>query len=99
MLATPYIHHRGNVGPISSFPLFTSIKPPADDVELVYLRECVNSWCAAGFDAISVNGQTETERLRGLDLPVAFHTAAADGKPRIGAILGAIRESRARFAG
>ena len=99
MLAMPYVQHRGSGGQVSSFPLFTSIKPPTCDVELVYLRECLNSWRAAGFDAISVNGAAETERLRGLDLPVVFHTAAADGKPRIGAILGAIRESGARFAG
>ena len=99
MLAMPYVQHRGSGGQVSSFPLFMSIKPPTCDVELVYLRECLNSWRAAGFDAISVNGAAETERLRGLDLPVVFRTAAADGKPRIGAILRAIRESGARFAG
>jgi hypothetical protein len=98
MLARPFVQHRGSGGQISSFPLFTSIKPPTGDIEFGYLRECLNSWRAAGFDAISVNGPAETERLRGLDLPVVFHTAAADGKPRIGAILGAIRESGARFA-
>jgi hypothetical protein len=99
MLATPHGQHRGRGGQISSFPLFTSIKPPTGDTELVYLRECLNSWRVAGFDTISVNGPAETERLRGLHLSVAFHTAAADTKPRIGAILGAIRENGARFAG
>jgi len=99
MLATPHVLHRGSGGQISLFPLFTSIKPPTGDIELVYLRECLNSWRAAGFDAISVNGPAEMEQLRGLGLPVVFHTTAADGKPRIGAILGAIRESGARFAG
>src|SRR5260370_276367 len=98
MLVTPHLQHRGSGGQVSSFPLFTSIKPPTGDVELVYLRECLNSWRTAGFDAISVNGPAETERLRGLDLPVVFHTTAADGKPRIGVILGAIRDSGARFA-
>jgi hypothetical protein len=99
MQATPNVQHRGSVGPISLFPLFTSIKPPTGGVEFVYLRECLNSWRAAGFDAISVNGPAETERLRALDLPLVFHTAVADGKPRIGAILSAVRESGARFAG
>jgi hypothetical protein len=99
MPATPQFQHRGSGEQISSFPLFTSIKPPTGDIELVYLRECLNSWRTAGFDAISVNGPAETERLRGLDLSVAFHTAAADSKPRIGTILGAIRENGARFAG
>src|SRR5260370_24540727 len=99
MPATPQFQHRGSGEQISSVPLFTSIKPPTGDIELVYLRECLNSWRAAGFDAISVNGPAETERLRGLDLSVAFHTAAADSKPRIGTILGAIRENGARFAG
>src|SRR5258707_12899880 len=98
MLAMPYVQHRGSGGQVSSFPLFTSIKPPTGDVDLVYLRECLNSGRTAGFDAISVNGPAETERLRGLDLPVVFHTTAADGKPRIGVILGAIRDSGARFA-
>src|SRR5258708_22459369 len=98
MLVTPHLQNRGGGDEVSSFPLFTSIKPPTGDVELVYLRECLNAWRAAGFDAISVNGAAETERLRGLDLPVVFHTTAADGKPRIGVILGAIRDSGARFA-
>jgi hypothetical protein len=82
-----------------SFPLFTSIKPPASTDELAYLCECIDSWRAAGFDAVSVNGPAETERLRGLDLPVEFAAMATDGKPRIGAILDAIRQSCARFAG
>src|SRR5258708_10137999 len=98
MLVTPHLQHRGSGGQVSSFPLFTAIKPPTGDIELVYLRECLNSWRTAGFDAISVTGPAETERLRGLDLSVAFHSAAADSKPRIGTILGAIRENGARFA-
>jgi hypothetical protein len=98
MPARPYVRHRYSGGQISSFPLFTSIKPPTGDIEFFYLRECLDSWRAAGFDAISVNGPAETEQLRGLDLPVAFHAGAGDGKPRIGAILGAIRESGTRFA-
>jgi Sulfotransferase domain len=84
---------------ISSFPLFTSIKPPTGERELSYLRKCLISWRAAGFNPISINGPAETEQLRGFDLPVAFHATAADGEPRIGAILDAIRASEARLAG
>ena len=98
MPATPHIQHHGSGGQISSFPLFTSIKPPTGDIALAYLRECLNSWRAAGFDATSVNGPAETEQLRGLDLPVAFYTTAADSKPRISTILGAIHDSGVRFA-
>jgi hypothetical protein len=53
----------------------------------------------AGFDAVAVNGPGETEALRCLDLPVEFAVAAADGKPRIGTILSAIRARGCRFGG
>lgn len=53
----------------------------------------------AGFEPTAVNGPTETEALRSLDLPVEFSVMPTDGKPRIGAILSAIRESGAPFAG
>ena len=46
-----------------------------------------------------MNGPAEIERLQGLDLPVEFFPLPTDGKPRIGAILSAIRKSGARFAG
>jgi hypothetical protein len=82
-----------------TFPLFTSIKPPADADELSYLRDCLRSWRMAGFDTIAVNGPSEIEALRKHDLPVQFSAAPTDGKPRIGAILSAIRETGARFAG
>jgi hypothetical protein len=63
------------------------------------LRDCLNSWRAAGLSAIAVNGPSEITALRKLDLPVEFVPLAADGKPRIGAILSAIRGSGASFAG
>lgn len=84
---------------IEQIRLFTSIKPPADDGELAYLRDCLASWRAAGFIAVAVNGPREIASLRKLDLPVEFAAAPADGKPRIGTILSAIRESGAPFAG
>lgn len=79
--------------------LFTSIRPPADAEAIAYLRDCLNSWRAAGFDAVAVNGPAEAEALRKLNLPVEFSVMAADGKPRIGAFLSAIRERSCRFAG
>ncbi|HLK84699.1 MAG TPA: hypothetical protein VKT99_24840 [Xanthobacteraceae bacterium] len=84
---------------MSSFPLFTSIKPPADAGELAHLRDCLESWRAAGFDAVAVNGPKETERLRKFDLGIEFAPLPNDGKPRIGAIFSAIRRSGVRFAG
>jgi hypothetical protein len=63
------------------------------------LRGCLSSWRAAGFQPIAVNGPSEIKVLRGLDLPVEFAPMLTDGKPRIGAILSAIRESGVRFAG
>jgi hypothetical protein len=82
-----------------SFPLFTSIKPLTTADDPSYLRGCLNSWRAAGFDAVAVNGPTETEALRKLDLGIEFAPLVNDGKPRIGAILAAIRERGCRFAG
>jgi hypothetical protein len=79
--------------------LFTSIRPPASADELAYLRDCLNSWRGAGFAPIAVNGPNEIERLRELDLPVEFAPLPTDGKPRIGAILSAIRETGAPFCG
>jgi hypothetical protein len=79
--------------------LFTSIRPPADAVAVAYLRDCLNSWRAAGFEAVAVNGPAEAEALRRLNLPVEFSVMATDGKPRIGAFLSAIRERSCRFAG
>jgi hypothetical protein len=79
--------------------LFTSIRPPPDAEATSYLRDCLNSWRTAGFDAVAVNGPAETERLRRLDLPIEFAVAATDGKPRIGTILSAIRAHGCRFAG
>jgi hypothetical protein len=79
--------------------LCTSIRPPADAEALAYLRDCLNSWRAAGFEAVAVNGPVEAEALRKLDLPIEFSIMATDGKPRIGAFLSAIRERSCRFAG
>jgi hypothetical protein len=79
--------------------LFTSIRPPADTEAIAYLRDCLNSWRAAGFEAVAVNGPAEAEALRKLDLPIEFSSMATDGKPRIGAFLSAIRERSCRFAG
>jgi hypothetical protein len=82
-----------------SFPLFTSIKPPVTAVDLSYLRDCLASWRAAGFDPVAVNGPGEIGKLRDFDLPVEFSSLPTDGKPRIGDLLSAIRESGAPFAG
>jgi len=82
-----------------SFPLFTSIKPPSNPGELAYLRDCLTSWRAAGFMPVAVNGPCEIKVLRGFDLPVEFAPLPADGRPRIGALLEAIRESGAAVAG
>jgi hypothetical protein len=84
---------------LSLFPLFTSIRPPTGDDELSYLRDCLNSWRAAGFQPVAVNGSAEAEALRSLDLPIEFSPMPINGKPRIGAILSAIRKSGVRFAG
>jgi hypothetical protein len=83
----------------SSFPLFTSIRPPAGDDELSYLRDCLASWRSAGFQAVAVNGPVETEALRSLDLPVELSPMPRDGKPRIGDLLSAIRATGEPFAG
>lgn len=83
----------------SAFPLFTSIKPPASADELAYLRTCLGSWRAVGFDPVAVNGPAEMAALRKLDLKIAFAATTAEGKPRIGAILSAIRDHGAQFAG
>jgi hypothetical protein len=79
--------------------LFTSIRPPTDAEAIAYLRDCLNSWRAAGFETIAVNGPVEAAALRKLDLPIEFSVMATDGKPRIGAFLSAIRERACRFAG
>jgi hypothetical protein len=79
--------------------LFTSIRPPADADAVTYLRDCLNSWRAAGFGAVAVNGPAEAEALRKLDLPVELSVMAPDGKPRIGAFLSAIRGGSSRLAG
>jgi hypothetical protein len=84
---------------IPVFRLFTSIKPPTDPDELSYLRDCLDSWRAVGFNTVAVNGPKETEALRKLDLGIEFSPLPRDGKPRIGAIFSAIRETGARFAG
>lgn len=81
------------------FCLFTSIKPPANDDELSYLRECVGSWRIARFDVVAVNGPSEIKALRPLNLPIEFAPLPTDGKPRIAAMLSAIRASGERFAG
>src|SRR5258708_2816260 len=85
--------------PHANICLFTSIRLPTDPEAISYLRDCLNSWRTAGFDAVAVNGPAETKALRWLDLPVEFAVTAADGKPRIGAILSAIRARGCRFAG
>jgi hypothetical protein len=85
--------------PHANICLFTSIRPPADAAATSYLRDCLNSWRMAGFDTVAVNGAAETEALRCLDLGIEFAVTATDGKPRIGAILSAIRARRCRFAG
>jgi hypothetical protein len=79
--------------------LFTSIRPSADVEAITYLRDCLNSWRAAGFETVAVNGPTETAALRRLRLPIEFSVMATDEKPRIGAFLSAIRERSCRFAG
>jgi hypothetical protein len=81
------------------FPLFTSIKPPAAEDDLSYLRRCLNSWRAAGFDPVSVNGPSEIAALRKLDLPVEFSPVPTDGKPSIMAIFSTIFKSDERFVG
>jgi len=83
---------------MSGFRLFTSIRPPASG-ETPYLRECLASWRAAGFDIVAVNGPSEMMALRRLALPVEFSPMSGDGKPRIGDFLSAIRASGERFAG
>jgi hypothetical protein len=42
---------------------------------------------------------TEIEALRTLNLPIEFSPLGINGAPRIGAILSAIRDSGAKFAG
>jgi hypothetical protein len=79
--------------------LFTSIRPPTDQNSTVYLLDCLQSWRTAGFDTVAVNGPAETEVLRRLGLGIEFAVTAADGKPRIGALLSAIRERFCPFAG
>jgi hypothetical protein len=79
--------------------LFTSIRPPADAEAVTYLRDCLNSWRTAGFEAVAINGPAEAEALRKLDLPIELSVMATDGKPRIGALLSAIRDRACRFAG
>jgi hypothetical protein len=90
---------RGRRGRFMAFPLFTSVKPPTAADDLAYLRDCLNSWCAAGFTPIAVNGPSEIKKLRDLELPAEFAPLPTDGKPRIGAILEAIRGSGAPCAG
>jgi len=84
---------------VNRFYVFSSIRPPATADDLSYLRDCLNSWREAGFDPVAVNGPAEIEALRNLDLGIEFSPIPADGKPRIGDILLAIRRSGERFAG
>lgn len=82
-----------------AFPIYTSIRPPADGDEAACLHACFGSWRDAGFEPVAVNGPGETAALRGLGLPLAFAELPADGKPRIAAILSAVRAGGAPFAG
>jgi hypothetical protein len=79
--------------------LFTSIRPPSTRDELTYLQQCITSWRAAGFQPISINGPKEIKALQVLDLRIELMPMAADGKPRIDAILEGIRKTGVRFAG
>ena len=90
---------RGGRMTVPAFPIFTSIRPPRTAAENALLRSCLASWQAAGFQAIAVNGPAEAEALRSLALPAEFSVMASDGKPRISAILSAIRERGSKFAG
>src|SRR5260370_8686036 len=85
--------------PHANICLFTSIRLPTDPEAISYLRDCLNSWRTAGFDAVAVKGPAETKALPCLDLPVEFAVTAADEKPRIGTILSAIGARGCRFAG
>jgi hypothetical protein len=77
--------------------LFTSIKPPPDVTATVYQIECLNSWRAAGFSPVSVNGPSEARKLSSLDVEIEI--LPRDGKPRIGDILSAIRTRSESFSG
>jgi hypothetical protein len=81
------------------FPLFTSIKPPTDADELSYLCDCIASWRATGFTPVAVNGPNEVKELQELHVPIEFVRLPIDSKPRIGAILQAVRDSGAPVAG
>src|SRR5215471_12177040 len=79
--------------------IFTSIKPPTNPQNVSYLRDCLNSWIAAGFDPVTVNGPSETVILRKLDLPARLLALPVDGKPRVGVMLSIIGKAGAPFAG
>src|SRR5260370_19644204 len=96
LLMLPTAKSAGGAMPVC---LFTSIRPPTDQNSTAHLLDCVQSWRAAGFDAVAVNGPAETEALRELGLGIEFAVTAADGKPRIGALLSAIRARSCPFAG
>lgn len=77
--------------------LFTSIKPPSDAAGTEYKIQCLDSWRAAGFFPVSVNGPSEAEKLSGLDVEIAI--LPREGKPRIGDIMSAIRVRGECFSG
>jgi hypothetical protein len=83
---------------MSPYELFTSIKPPANADEFAYLCDCLDSWRAAGFNPISVNGPKEIETILKLNLRIEFAPLSGDGKPRIGAIFSAVRARGNRFS-
>lgn len=91
--------HSGEVSTAEAFYLFTSIPPKLSGSALEDQRATINSWTAAGFSPITVNGPSEIERIRGFGLNIEIYPTDVDGKPLLADIVEAIRQKGARCAG
>jgi hypothetical protein len=80
----------------ASFKIYTSI-PPRVDIERQ--RQVLDSWRANGFTPVSVNHESEIDRVTALGLDVEIERVPTPGKPLIAEILTAIRNSGAAMAG
>jgi hypothetical protein len=83
----------------SSFCLFTSISPRLGADELDYQKACIASWRSAGFDVVTINGQSEVARVEAFGLDVEIVTVEEGGKPPISDILACARARQLQYAG
>jgi hypothetical protein len=79
--------------------LLTSISPRLKPGNLDYQRLCIASWRSAGFKLATVNGRSEENKIKSLDLDLDIIVTDRDGKPAIREIVDIIIDKSGRFGG